>query len=193
MNISDLRKLYLLMTLITWCPVAARSQDSACDPRSDAGCASASQVGKDVQQALVNANATGLSNLQLRKAVLTLETSGTTTDGVSINFLIFTVKHQAKKGDTMTQQITWGALPKPAGVGAPEKLKEVLARAVATAAQIAGGVTSLPLTEATITIKFVVDKDNGGSISYKIIGLNLGPNIDFDKVSTNTLAVTFSK
>jgi len=193
MSTSDFRSRYLMIALVMWCGVAARAQNPSCDPSSDAGCASAAQVGKDVQQALLNANATGLSALQLRKAVLTLETSGTTTNGININFLIFTLKHQTKKGDTITQQITWGALPKPAGVGAPEKLKEVLARAIATAAQVAGGVTTLPLTEATITIKFVVDKDNSGSVSYKIMGINLGPSIDFDKVSTNTLAVTFSK
>ena len=51
----------------------------------------------------------------------------------------------------------------------------------------------LPLSEAVITIKFVVDKDNAGSLSYKILGVNLGPSVDLDKVSTNTLEVTFAK
>jgi hypothetical protein len=78
-------------------------------------------------------------------------------------------------------------------VGKPAELRETLAKAIATAAQVAGSVTALPLTDATITIKFVVDKDSSGSISYKILGLNLGPSIDFDKVSTNTLVVTFEK
>ena len=69
----------------------------------------------------------------------------------------------------------------------------MLAKAIATSSAVANSVKALPLSEATITIKFVVDKDTGGSVSYKILGINLGPSVDFDKVSTNTLAVTLSK
>jgi hypothetical protein len=164
----------------------SHAQDS-CDQE----CAQASVVGHDVQTALQQANLTGLNGLVLKKAVLTLETGSTLTDGVSVNFLIFTVKHQTKKGDTITQAITWQNVPKPAGESASvESLKNVLAKAVATAAALANNVKALPLSEATITIKFVVDKDSSGSLSYKIFGINLGPSVDLDKVSTNTLAVT---
>ncbi len=169
--------------------VCARAQDT-CDQE----CVQATTVGKDVQSALQQANLTGLNGLVLKKAVLTLETGSTLTGGISINFIIFTIKHQTKKGDTITQQITWTNVPKPAGAQAPtSSLKDVLAKAIATSSAVANGVKALPLSEATITIKFVVDKDNGGSVSYKILGINLGPTVDFDKVSTNTLAVTRSK
>jgi len=167
----------------------ARAQDT-CDQE----CVQAATVGKDVQSALQQANLTGLHGLVLKKAVLTLETGSTITGGFNINLLVFTIKHQVKKGDTITQTITWTNVSKPAGAEAPmESLKDVLARAVATSSALANSVTTLPLSEATITIKFVVDKDTGGSVSYKILGINLGPSVDWDKVSTNTLAVTLSK
>jgi hypothetical protein len=169
-----------------------QAQES-CAPAS-VECADASKVGIAVQDALRAANTSGLSGLSLKKAVLTLETVGTITDGININFLIFTIKHQSKKVNTITQEITWGSIPKPNAVGGGlPSLKDVLPRAIATAAQIASEVTAPALSEATITIKFVVDKDNGGSLSYKILGLTLGPNVDLDKTSTNTLAVTFAK
>ena len=129
----------------------------------------------------------------LSKAVLTLETGGTNTTGISINLFIFTIKHQTKKSGTLTQEINWGTLQKPAGAGPAEQLKDVLAKAISTAAAVAAQVTQLPLSQAVITIQFAVVKDNGGSLSYKIAGINLGPNVDFDKTSKNTLAVTFTK
>jgi hypothetical protein len=179
------------ITLLFMSPTI-RAQET-CDPAS-VECADASQVGIAVQDALRAANTSGLSGLSLKKAVLTLETVGTVTGGISINFLIFTIKHQSKKANTITQEITWGSLPKPNAVGGGlASLKDVLPRAIATAAQIASKVTAPALSQAIITIKFVVDKDNGGSLSYKILGLSLGPNVDLDKTSTNTLAVTFVK
>jgi len=179
----------VLCASFTLCVPILKAQDT-CDQE----CVQATTVGKDVENALQQANLTGLNGLILRKAVLTLETGTTLTGGININFLIFTIKHQTKKGDTVDQQITWTNLPKPAGAEAPTaSLKDVLAKAIATAAGVANSVKTLPLSEATFTIKFVVDKDNGGSVSYKILGISLGPNIDFDKVSTNTLAVTLSK
>lgn len=181
----------MILTLVT--SRAVKAQDN-CDVATSQECADASKVGIDVQNALRDANVTGLSGLTLKKAVLTLETGSTVTGGISINFLIFTIKHQTKKGNTIAQEITWGSLPKPAGTpGKLDNLKEVLSRAIATSAKIASSVTTLPLSQATITIKFVVDKDNGGSLSYKVLGVNLGPNVDLDKTSTNTLVVTFSK
>jgi hypothetical protein len=193
---TKLRALVIVIAMILTLGASGtiRAQDNNCDTASSPECADASRVGIDVQNALRDANTTGLSGLTLKKAVLTLETGSTVTSGISINFLIFTIKHQTKKGNTITQEITWGSLPKPAGPpGKLDNLKEVLARAVATSAKVASSVTALPLSQATITIKFVVDKDNGGSLSYKVLGVNLGPNVDLDKTSTNTLAVTFSK
>lgn len=181
----------LAMALLFMSPTI-QAQDT-CDPAS-VECADASQVGVAVQNALRAANTSGLSGLSLKKAVLTLETVGTVTGGININFLIFTIKHQSKKVNTITQEITWGSISKPNAVGGGlASLTDVLSRAIATAAQVASKVTAPALSQATITIKFVVDKDNGGSLSYKILGLSLGPNVDLDKTSTNTLAVTFSK
>ena len=157
-------------------------------------CVEASKVGLDVQNALGQANLTGLSGLVLKKAVLTLETGSTVTGGVTINFIIFTIKHQTKKGSTITQEMTWGNLSQPQGPPATlESLKGVLASAIARSAALTESVTAMPLSEASITLKFVVDKDNGGSLSYKVAGINLGPSVDLDKVSTNTLTVTFAK
>ncbi len=196
-----LRNLAVVLLAFTISGVVTRANAQAnasaadnCDINSDQ-CAAAVQVGLDVQRALQNANGTGLSHLVLKKAVLTLETGSTLKDGINITFLIFTIKHQTKKGNTISQAITWGSLPRPAGGGATsfETLTDVLSRAVATAAKVASNVTQLPLTEATIKIQFVVDKDNGGSLSYKVLGVNLGPSVDLDKTSTNTLEVTFSK
>jgi hypothetical protein len=165
-----------------------------CDVSSSQECAGASKVGADVQAALRAANLTGLSGLTLKKAVLTLETGSSITGGININFLIFTIKHQTKKTGTISQEITWGSLPKANAPPATlASITEVLARAIATSASLTASTSTLPLTEATITIKFVVDKDSGGSLSYKIMGVNLGPSVDLDKTSTNTLAVTFSK
>jgi hypothetical protein len=188
---SSVLSLAIGITLLFMSPTI-QAQDT-CDPAS-VECADAGKVGIAVQEALRAANTSGLSGLSLKKAVLTLETVGTVTDGININFLIFTIKHQSKKVNTITQEITWGSLPKPNAVaGGLASLKDVLPRAIATAAQIASKVTAPALSQATITIKFVVDKDTGGSLSYKILGLSLGPNVDLDKTSTNTLAVTFAK
>jgi len=193
---SDMKgtiRFVLLTMLFLGAGTIAKPQDS-CDVQTSAECAEAAKVGVDVQKALRAANTSGLSGLSLKKAVLTLETGGTLTDGININFFIFTIKHQTKKGNTITQEITWGSLPKlNAPGGGLDSLSDVLSRAIGTSAKIASSVTSPPLSEATITIKFVVDKDNGGSLSYKILGINLGPNVDLDKTSTNALAVTFTK
>ena len=187
-------RLCLALLMIVAAFSSAKSQDDSCDTASSQECADAAKVGIGVQNALRDANATGLSGLSLKKAVLVLETGTTSTGGVNINFLIFTIKHQAKKGNTINQSITWGSLPKPAGAGGGQvDLKETLASAIATAAKVAASVTALPLTEATITVKFVIDKDNSGSISYKVLGVSIGPTVDLDKTSTNSLAVTFSK
>jgi hypothetical protein len=192
MKKSNYRRLHAVSVFVVFalCRVALAQECAT----TDVQCAQASQVGIDVKNALVNANATGLSGLSLQKAVLTLETASTNTGGLNFNFLVFTIKHQVKKSGTVTQQITWGSVPKPEGAASKiEDLRDALARAIGLSAKIASSVSTLPLAEATITIKFVVDKDTGGSISYKIAGIDLGPNIDFDKVSTNTLTVTFSK
>src|SRR5580704_8611702 len=77
----------------------------------------AAQVGKDVEAALTTANSTGLAGLTLTKAVLTLETTGSVQGGIKLNFLIFTIDHTKKKGTTITQTLTFGALQKPAGGG----------------------------------------------------------------------------
>ena len=173
---------------------AQHKAETRCDPENASNqCVSASQVGTDVQKALESANASGLSGLTLNKAVLTLETAATTKSGIDINLLIFTLKHTAKKGNTLTETITWGSLEKPAAGGPTQSLQNVLANAIATAAQIASKVTRIKLSQAVIKMQFVVDKDINGSISYKILGVTLGPSIDVDKTSTNTLEVTFTK
>ena len=74
-----------------------RAQEN-CDVTTSEECADASKVGVDVEKALRNANVTGLSGLTLKKAVLTLETGSTISGGTDINFFIFTIKHQTKKG-----------------------------------------------------------------------------------------------
>lgn len=189
------RKRLLLATLLfvlahmAALPICAQVSCGA----TDVECAQAAAVGLDVKNALVAANGTGLSGLVLQKAVLTLETASTGTAGLNINFLVFTFKHQTKKNGTVTQVITWGSVGKAEGTaGSEEDLQNILAKAIALSAKIAAGVKTLPLSEATITIKFVVDKDTSGSLSYKIFGVNLDPSVDVDKVSTNTLVVTFA-
>lgn len=187
----------VVIAFLFLCPKLAQGQaqpETSCDPeKPNDQCVSAAQVGVDVQRALQLANLAGLSGLTLDKAVLTLETAATTKGGIDINFLIFTLKHTAKKGNTVTQTITWGTLDKPAGGGTTADLKDVLASAVATAAQITSKVTAIKLSQAVIKIQFVVDKETSGSISYKILGVTLGPSIDVDKTCTNTLEVTFKK
>jgi hypothetical protein len=51
---------------------------------------------------------------------------------------------------------------------------------------------SLPGFFLSVPGFFVVDKDNNDSLSYKIVGVNLDPSVDLDKVSTNTLTVTLA-
>jgi hypothetical protein len=59
------------------------------------------------------------------------------------------------------------------------------------AAQTASQVTVLQLSEATISLEFVVDKDTSGKLSFKVLGATVGGNIDLDKTSKNSLKVTF--
>jgi hypothetical protein len=155
----------------------------------------ADQVGKDVEAALLTANSTGLGGLALTKAVLTLETGGSIQGGLKLNFFIFTIDHTKKKGTTITQTLSFGALQKPAGGGKTDltTLKDSLSKAIATAAQVASQVHTLPFKEGTVKIQFVVEKKTDGSISYKVLGIDLGPSINLDNTSTNSLEVTFSK
>lgn len=190
MNVLRMIRVLLLLTLA----LNAASKISAQETCDQEGCADAQQVGKDVQEALVSANATALNGLSLKKVVLTLETAANDSVGVDINFFIFTLKHKTKKTDTVQQQFDWEDIRKQSGAAAKgQNLKQTLAKAIYSASVTASQVQVLPLKESTITIKFVVDKDNGGSLSYKILGISLGPNVDFDKVSTNSLVVTFGK
>jgi hypothetical protein len=151
------------------------------------------QVGKDVQAALTAANATGLGGLKLSKAVLTLETAGTFQAGIKLNFLIFTIDHTQKKGTTISQTLTFGALQKLAGGGNVANLTEPLARALASAAEVASQINVLPLSQGVVKLQFVVEKKTDGSLSYQIMGINLGPSVNLDNTSTNTLEVTFTK
>jgi hypothetical protein len=155
----------------------------------------ATQVGKDVETALTTANSTGLAGLTLTKAVLTLETSGSVQGGIKLNFLIFTIDHTKKKGTTITQTLTFGAIQKPAGGGEVDLtvLKDSLSKAIATAAEVASQIRTHPLSQGVVKLQFVVEKKSDGSISYKVLGIDLGPSVNLDNTSTNTLEVTFSK
>lgn len=165
--------------------------------RNDKGLASARDVGKEVQRALLAANDSGLSGLHLTSAKLTLETSSAVAGDVQINFLIFTLQHKDKKSETATAQFEFSP-PKPKtpdkGLNAlnlAEPLAQAIAAAAATAAEI--NVPSLPLNKTTITINFAVSKDNGGSLSFVILGAKIGGGAELEKTSKNTLEVSFSK
>lgn len=153
------------------------------------------QVGKDVESALVTANSTGLQGLVLSKAVLTLETAGSTQGGLKLNFLIFTIDHTKKKGTTITQTMTFGALQKPAGGGKVDlaTLRDSLAKAIATSAAVVSQIHTLPFSQGTVKLQFVVEKKNDASLSYKVLGIDLGPSVNLDNTSTNSLEVTFTK
>jgi hypothetical protein len=181
-----------LAILITLGPLTAVSSQAASNTLQTA---SPEAIGQAVQQALEKANATGLGGLVMKKVVLTLETGGTLDVGGKLNFLIFSVEHTSKKGTTIDQTLTFGSVGKQQGAstGNLETLPDVLSKAVASAALTASKVSELPFSEATIKLTFAVDVKNGGSISYKILGINLGPEVDFEKTSKNTLEVTFAK
>jgi hypothetical protein len=126
-------RLVAVISLLQCFSRASKAQD-ACDPSKSDECVLASQVGIDVQAALRNANGTGLSGLALKKAVLTLETAANVKTGLDINVLIFTLKYQTKKGDTITQTITWGTVPKAAGTHAtPNRMLTPVQQSLANA------------------------------------------------------------
>src|SRR5271154_5509397 len=149
----------LLIVLANFVLLPLAHAQAQCD-NSSVECAEASRVGTDAQSALRNANGTGLNGLTLKKAVLTLQTVSNGKTGINLNFLIFTLKHQTSKGNTVSQEITWGNVPKPAGGGAADlaSLTDILSQSIASAAKLASNVTQLPLTQAVIKIQFVVDK-----------------------------------
>jgi hypothetical protein len=130
-------RIFALLLLTSFVLPRAYAQD-ACDTATSDQCAEASRVGMDVQNALRNANGTGLNGLALKKAVLTLQTVSNGKTGISLNFLIFTIKHQTSKGNTVSQEITWGSVPKQAGGGPGNvaSLTDSLSQAVASAAKL---------------------------------------------------------
>jgi hypothetical protein len=157
--------------------------------------AAAADVGKEVQSALVKANGAGLGGLRLKQAVLSLESGSSVEGGVKLNFIIFTIKHTAKKGKTTTLSLTFGSVDRLKGGGRPDlaSLTDSLSRAIATAAAVATEVEVLPLSEVTVKIEFVVEKTASGGLSFKILGSDVDGSVDFDKVSKNSLEVTFAK
>jgi hypothetical protein len=180
----------LLSSSVSW----GQNAPNAPKP-NDPSLAAASEVGKAVQDALYKANATGLGGLRLTKAVLSLETGSTTEGGLKLNFIIFTISHTAKKGDTVTQTITFGALDKAHAAGKPDfsALTDSLSQAVATSATTAAEVQVLPLSQATVKVEFAVERKNDGGLSFKVLGYDVSGSIDWDKTSKNSLEVTFTK
>jgi hypothetical protein len=187
-------RLTIFIILFVWA-TGASAQDRSPVLPTDKERVLAEKVGKDVETALMSANSTGLNGLALSKAVLTLEIAGSTEGGVKANFFIFTIDHTTKKGSTITQTLTFGALQRPASGGNIDtaSLKDSLAGAIASASSVAAQIKTLPFAEGSVKLQFVVDNKNGGSISYKILGIDLGPSVSLDKASTNTLEVTFAK
>ena len=161
--------------------------------KTDTELAAAEETGKAIEQALDRARATGLSGLRLNKAVLTLETGNVKQGGIKISFIIFTISSRVKKGETQKTVLTFGALAKPARTASVKSLDEPLADAILQAAHIAAQVKTLPLSEATVKFEFVVEKSVGGGVSFQVLGGSVGGDIDFSKVSKNSLEVTFSR
>jgi hypothetical protein len=160
--------------------------------------ASASEVGKRVQDALQAAAETDLWRLKLSKAVLAVETGMVQEKNFEVKFIIFTISHKTKKGMTQTSTLTF-TVPVQEGTayakGGPKPLadlKEPLARAIATAATMAASINVLPLSEATIKIEFAVSREAGGKIGFTIVSVEGGAGIDFTKTSKNSLELTFT-
>jgi hypothetical protein len=190
-----MNQFYPAVCVLCCCLMCPNIYGQGAGATSDKETAAAEEVGKSVETALLTANSTGLGGLTLTKAVLTLETGGSIQGGLKLNFLIFTIDHTQKKGTTINQTITFGALQKPAGGGVADAsaLKDSLAKAIATAAEVATQVHTLPLSEATVKIQFVVEKKSDGSIAFDILGVKGGPSVNLDNTSTNSLEVTFAK
>jgi hypothetical protein len=189
------KSLLMLLIFLTLPSLLLGQQPSQTPKTDDVELAGAGSVGKAVQAALLKANGAGLGGLRLSKAVLTLEEGSTTEGGLKLNFVIFTISHTAKKGNTITETLTFGALAKAHAEGPPDlsALTDSLARAIATAAATASEVQVLPLSEASVKIEFVVEKKNDGGLSFKVLGYDVTGSIDWDKTSKNSLEVTFSK
>src|SRR3989442_1257432 len=153
------------------------------------------EVGRQVQIALQEADATGLGGLHLKKAVLNLEYAVAIGSDFKVNFLIFTISHAQRKAQTQTTTLTFSRMPRPAGAAVKniEDIKEHLARAIAEAAVLASQVNVLPLEEGSFKIEFFVEKKPSGGVSFKILGGEVGGGVDLDKTSKNSLEVTFAR
>jgi hypothetical protein len=171
---------------------AAFGQGTTTDKPTADEYADAQAVGKEINEALVKASATGLSNMKLQKADVKLETGSELSGDIELNFIIFTIQHKRSKGITQTTELVFQT-PQNAGANnlPPRSLSEPLARAIAIAAETAKQITVLPVGEATITIEFAVSKDTSGKLSFKVLGATLGGGIDLNKTSKNSLTVTF--
>jgi hypothetical protein len=185
--------LLIVVSFAATCTVLL-ANDTSPDP-SNTEIAAAADVGKAVQRALLEADSTGLSNLALQKAVVSLETGRTTVQNVEISFIIFTISHSKKKGATQSTSLTFERMPRPAGSTTKkiDDLTEPLARAIANAAAVASQINVLQFSEATVKLEFVVEKTTGGKISFKVLGANIGPEVDLEKTSKNSIEVTFSR
>jgi hypothetical protein len=183
------------LTAVLAAALAAACHGDEARLSTDPTVAPAAAVGAAVEQALQAANTTGLAGLKLDEATLTLETGRSRVGGFELNFLIFTISHKKKKGETLVTTMNFGALEPIQGVKGTElaELKDSLAKAIANAAVLASEVHLLPLREATVKLDFVVEKESGGGLSLKVLGVDIGGDVDFEKVSKNSLEVSFSR
>jgi hypothetical protein len=158
----------------------------------------AEDVGKEVQTALKEAAQATIAPLKLQSAELTLEVSTEVGADLCISFLIFTISHKRTKGQSQSTVLNF-ALNKPAtkalrlGAKAAPTMGGQLVSAITAAAATAAQIDVLPLQSAAFELEFVVSKDTGGGLKFLIMGVTVGGDIDFSKVSKHKLKVTFGR
>ena len=160
----------------------------------DRGIVAAAEVGRAVQKALKEAEATGLAGLQLNKATLSLETGRSRDPRFELDLWVFTISFGEKKQNTVTQILVFGAEKAIAKKARVEDLVDPLARAIAAAAATAAEINVLPLAKATIKIEFVVEQKVSGTIGFKLVPADVGAEagIDFERTSKNGLEIEFA-
>jgi hypothetical protein len=170
--------------------------DDAMKKRGTDETVGAAEVGSGVEKALHNANETGLNGLRLADATLSIETGATQEVNGTINLIVFTISHKSTKGATQTTTLHFGEVAqKSADMKAPEieDLATPLAKMIATAAELASAVKTLPLTDAKVKIEFVAQRESSGAVTFKILAADGSAGINFKKVSKNSLEVSFAR
>jgi hypothetical protein len=134
----------------------------------------------------------------LSSVVFDFKTTTGTVGGLSFSIFIVKIGGSIEKDSGNEVSFTY-SLPTPAPTRGlhkknPEQLSDALANeilAAAKTAQTSQSFLNLPLSKVAITIQYGIKIDGNASLNLPVTLVTLGPNADRNKVSTQSIAVTF--